>query len=271
MARIHQIAEALNWELFFEKRPNVDEELVREFYANLTSSELKKVPVREIKVPITSNAINKFFELPNFKNDDYSSLMSNIKPENLQEIFEELTVLGSKWTVSKQGIHTCRREFLTPLANVWFYFIRFSLMPSSHETTISLERMVLLYSILTRKTIDVGKIILREMRNCAVKCSGPAFFPFTITILCLKAKILANRIEESEDPEEEEEDPTEIEPMQSAEVLEKVEPIELEVEFDDETSIFRAQPPSSDLRDELSKLMDIMQHMQWQQQAYWRY
>ncbi|KAH1114189.1 hypothetical protein J1N35_007567 [Gossypium stocksii] len=40
MAHIRQIAEALNWELFCEKRPNVDEELVREFYVNLASSEL---------------------------------------------------------------------------------------------------------------------------------------------------------------------------------------------------------------------------------------
>ncbi|KAK5793143.1 hypothetical protein PVK06_034280 [Gossypium arboreum] len=113
-----RITETLNWELFCEKRPNVDEELLREFYANLTSSELKEVSVRRIKVPITSNAINEFFELPNFENGEYSSLMSNIKPENLQEIIEELTVPSSKWTVSKQGIHTCRREYLTPLAKL---------------------------------------------------------------------------------------------------------------------------------------------------------
>ncbi|KAK5825306.1 hypothetical protein PVK06_020122 [Gossypium arboreum] len=123
MARIHQVAETLNWELFCEKRPSVDEELVSKFYANLTSSELTEVPVHGIKVPITSNAINVFFELPDFEKDDYSSMMSNIKTENLQEILEELTVPGSKWIVSKQGIHTCRREYLTPLAKLWFYFI----------------------------------------------------------------------------------------------------------------------------------------------------
>ncbi|KAK5819865.1 hypothetical protein PVK06_024895 [Gossypium arboreum] len=107
MARIRQNTEALNWELFCEKRPSVDEELVREFYANLTSSEMTKVPIHRIKVPINSNAINEFFELPDFENDEYLSLMSNIKPELLQEILEELTVEGSSWTVSKQGTHTC--------------------------------------------------------------------------------------------------------------------------------------------------------------------
>ncbi|KAH1082873.1 hypothetical protein J1N35_022634 [Gossypium stocksii] len=39
MARIRQVTEALNWELFCEKKPSVDEELVREFYPNLTSNE----------------------------------------------------------------------------------------------------------------------------------------------------------------------------------------------------------------------------------------
>ncbi|KAH1130232.1 hypothetical protein J1N35_001610 [Gossypium stocksii] len=170
MARIRQVAETLIWELFYEKRPSVDEELV----------------------PVNSNAINEFFELPDFESDEYSSLLSNIKPENLQEILEELIVPSFKWTMSKQGFHTCRREYLTPLAKVWLYFIRFSLMPSLHGTTISLERMVLLYSILIGKTIDVGKIILREMQNCTARHSGPAYFPFMITILCLKAKILAN-------------------------------------------------------------------------------
>ncbi|KAK5835785.1 hypothetical protein PVK06_011493 [Gossypium arboreum] len=99
-----KVAETLNWELFWEKRPTMDKELVREFYTNLTSSELIEVLVRGIKVPITSNAINEFLELPNFKNNEYSYLMSNIEPENLQKILEELTVPNSKWTMS---IHTC--------------------------------------------------------------------------------------------------------------------------------------------------------------------
>ncbi|KAH1097335.1 hypothetical protein J1N35_014256 [Gossypium stocksii] len=107
MACIRQVAKTVNWELFCEKRPNVNEELVREFYVNLTSSALTEVPVYEIKVLITSNAINEFFELLDFENDEYSSLLSNIKPENLQEILEELTVAGSKWIVSRQGIYTC--------------------------------------------------------------------------------------------------------------------------------------------------------------------
>ncbi|KAK5846179.1 hypothetical protein PVK06_002451 [Gossypium arboreum] len=171
---------------------------------------LKESNYIDFMVPITSTAIQEFFELLDFENDEYSFLMSNIEPENLQEILEELTVPNSKWTMSKQGIHTCQREYLTPLA----------------------------------KTIDMGKIIQREMQNCAIRRSGPAYFPFTITILCLKAKILASvKKTESEDPEEEEEDPT----MQLAKIPDKVKPIELEAEPDVENSMFRAQSPRLDL------------------------
>ncbi|MBA0871530.1 hypothetical protein Goshw_027078, partial [Gossypium schwendimanii] len=41
--------------------------------------------------------------------------MRNIEAENLQEILEKLTISGSKWAVSKNGIHTCHREYLTPI------------------------------------------------------------------------------------------------------------------------------------------------------------
>ncbi|KAK5838838.1 hypothetical protein PVK06_007580 [Gossypium arboreum] len=95
MARIRQITEALNWELFGEKRPSVDKELVCEFYANFTSSKLMEVSVHRIKVSITSNAINEFFELPDFEYDEYSSLMSNIESKNLNEM-KRLRILKKK-------------------------------------------------------------------------------------------------------------------------------------------------------------------------------
>ncbi|KAK5771887.1 hypothetical protein PVK06_048142 [Gossypium arboreum] len=61
-----------------------------------------EVSVHEINLPITSNAINEFFELPDFENDEYSSLMSNIKFESLQEILEELTVPAGDFVLQQR-------------------------------------------------------------------------------------------------------------------------------------------------------------------------
>ncbi|MFQ6646089.1 hypothetical protein Gotur_020345, partial [Gossypium turneri] len=45
-------------------------------------------------------------------------------------------------------------------------------MPISHSSTILMERMLLLYAILTEKSINVGKIILKEIHDCAKKKAG---------------------------------------------------------------------------------------------------
>ncbi|KAK5836091.1 hypothetical protein PVK06_011840 [Gossypium arboreum] len=62
-------------------------------------------------------------------------------------------------------------------------------MPISHSPTISMERMLLLYAILTEKSINVGKIILKEIHDCAKKKAGCAYFPSLITSVCLRARV----------------------------------------------------------------------------------
>ncbi|MFQ6664837.1 hypothetical protein Gotur_031809 [Gossypium turneri] len=42
-------------------------------------------------------------------------------------------------------------------------------MSISHSSIISMERMLLLYAILAEKFINVGKIILKEIHDCAKK------------------------------------------------------------------------------------------------------
>ncbi|KAH1082620.1 hypothetical protein J1N35_022381 [Gossypium stocksii] len=222
MASIREATEALNWEVFCEKRPSADQELVHEFYANLTSSKLIEVSVQGIKGMV-----------------------------------------------------------LFHLVQTYAYF-------TWDHNFIRVNGLVILN--LTAKTIDMGKIILREIQNCAARCSRPAYFPFTITILCLKVKIIPKlkkigysqgtitdwdlyqvagdyiqqqRVELSENLEKEEEDPIEIKPIQSIEIPNKAKPIEPMIEFDMPTSTLRTHSPPLDLHDELSKLMDLMQHMQW--------
>ncbi|MFQ6660296.1 hypothetical protein Gotur_028884 [Gossypium turneri] len=45
-------------------------------------------------------------------------------------------------------------------------------MPISHSSTISMERMLLLYVILTKNSINIGKIILKEIHDCAKSKAG---------------------------------------------------------------------------------------------------
>ena len=48
-------------------------------------------------------------------------------------------------------------------------FLKSKLMPTTHTTTFSQERLVLLYVIVRGLPIDVGSIINKEIRDCAKK------------------------------------------------------------------------------------------------------
>ncbi|MFQ6652170.1 hypothetical protein Gotur_024159, partial [Gossypium turneri] len=52
-----------------------------------------------------------------------------------------------------------------------------------------MEQMILLYAILIENSINVGKIILKEIHDYAKKKAGSVYFPSLITSLCLKARV----------------------------------------------------------------------------------
>ena len=60
-------------------------------------------------------------------------------------------------------------------------------MPTTHTTTVSQERLVLLYVIVRGLPIYVGSIIEKEIRDCAIKKHKAAalLFPSLITRICV--------------------------------------------------------------------------------------
>lgn len=68
-------------------------------------------------------------------------------------MFKTLTIEGS--------------ESLNEEAKVWVKFLKSRLMSTIHTTTASQDRLLLLYVIVKWLKIDVGKVIEREIRDCA--------------------------------------------------------------------------------------------------------
>ncbi|MFQ6629105.1 hypothetical protein Gotur_008332 [Gossypium turneri] len=178
------------FESIFKHQPMMPEKgfnlKIQEFYASLTTQDAIEVIFRKKKVPLTSKSINDLFNLPDVEEDGYYPMIKNINWDFLQQVLDVVTNPGSQWIIRKYGSHSCRREYLKPVAKVWFYFVHYSFMPISHSSTISMECMLLLYVILTEKSINVGKIILKEIHDCAKKNAGSAYFPSLITSLCLR-------------------------------------------------------------------------------------
>ncbi|KAK5843000.1 hypothetical protein PVK06_005427 [Gossypium arboreum] len=73
-----------------------DEDLVREFYANLSMLYANEALVRKKKVSLTSKPINDLFHLPNVEEDEHSTMMMYINWDFLQRVLNVVTNLGSQ-------------------------------------------------------------------------------------------------------------------------------------------------------------------------------
>ena len=163
--------------------------LVKEFYANLLSPGQHNIWVRNLLVPLDSRVINAFYHLPSEINCEYVKLLGKLTLQRWNKIFTTLTVKGASWA-NEEG-RMINRMDLTPIAKVWVKFLKSRLMPTTHTTTVSQERLVLLYVIVRGLPIDVGSIIEKEIRDCAMKNHKAValLFPSLITSICVVSEV----------------------------------------------------------------------------------
>ena len=117
--------------------------------------------VRNTLVPLDSRVINAFYNLPAEINCEYAKLRDKLTPKSWNTIFTTLTIEGASWA-NKEG-RVVNRIDLKPIANVWVKILKSRLMPTTHTTTVSQERLVLLYVLVRGLPIDVGSIIEKEI------------------------------------------------------------------------------------------------------------
>ena len=72
-------------------------------------------------------------------------------------------------------------------ASVWLMFIKKNIMPTRHNSTISIERIMLLYCIMMEISINVGKIICEHLTTWIKHPCRAKSFPCLIKQLCIKA------------------------------------------------------------------------------------
>ena len=188
-ANIAEVIDAHQWGKFAEHPSNPIVSLVREFYANITTSQQTFSMVRGLKVSFSAASINLYFELPDLE-DDYSVLLEASSRASLDSCLSRLTVDGAAWIKERgESVMKCSRPDLHPLAKIWYHIVRTKLLPTTHIETVSKERLVLLDCILEKKGINVGKIIQKEISSCASKLKGCLFFPSLITELCMRTGV----------------------------------------------------------------------------------
>ncbi|PON46588.1 hypothetical protein TorRG33x02_325580, partial [Trema orientale] len=161
--------------------------LVREFYANLTDPEEDTVYVGGVQVPLSEKAINAIFGLGD-PVDEHSEFVEAITELELLTVLKTVAVARAESNVSSHSAYTCIRSSLNQAAKIWYHFLESRLLPTTHGKIVSKYCVLLLYSILTGKSINVGRIIYDEIYTHAARRSGALFFPSSVTKLCQNAR-----------------------------------------------------------------------------------
>ncbi|MED6128562.1 hypothetical protein PIB30_099129 [Stylosanthes scabra] len=116
------------------------------------------------------------------------------KDYRLDHVLEDLCIIGADWVRQKDGRpHYLRRADLEPMIKGWYKFICRSILPTTNRSELTVERAVLIHSIIIGENINMEEIIVEQIYKFVYKTdvSSSLPFPSIIAALCADAKILA--------------------------------------------------------------------------------
>ncbi|MED6147037.1 hypothetical protein PIB30_040328 [Stylosanthes scabra] len=191
------------WERFTNPIQAVGHLMVKEFYANAWEPDKEKrkpytytTMVRGIDINFAPSNIKRVLRLgkdplPNAAS--YHERKAN-KDYRLEHVLEDLCIEGADWVHHKDGRpHYLRRADLQPMTKGWYDFICRSILPTTNRSELTVERAVLIHSIIIGENINVEEIIADQIYKFVYKTdlSSSLPFPSIIAALCADAKVPA--------------------------------------------------------------------------------
>ncbi|MED6125177.1 hypothetical protein PIB30_066259 [Stylosanthes scabra] len=146
--------------------------MVREFYANAWEPEKEKrkpytytTMVRGKEISFAPNNIKRVLKLRKDPPPDAASYEEKVanKDYRLDHVQEDLCIEGGEWVRHKDGRpHYLRRADLEPMTKGWYDFVCRSIMPTTNCSELTVERAVLIHSIIIGENINVEEIIAKQ-------------------------------------------------------------------------------------------------------------
>ncbi|MED6138591.1 hypothetical protein PIB30_075688, partial [Stylosanthes scabra] len=175
--------------------------MVKEFYANAWEPDKEKRKpytytsmVRGRDISFATSNIKRVLKLrkdPIPNTASYHGRKAN-KDYRLEHVLEDLCIVGADWFRHKDGRpHYLRRADLEPMTKGWYEFVCRSILPTTNRSELTVERAVLIHSIIIRENINVEEIIADQIYKFVYKTdvSSSLPFPSIIAALCADAKI----------------------------------------------------------------------------------
>ncbi|MED6150610.1 hypothetical protein PIB30_074014 [Stylosanthes scabra] len=191
------------WEKFTKPIQAVGHLMVKEFYANAWEPDKAKrkhptytSSVRGTEVSFAPSNIKRVLRL---KSDPYPNAPSYEerkanKDYRLDHILEDMCEEDAQWVCHRDGRpHYLRRSDLEPMSKGWYEFVCRSILPTTSRSELTVERAMLIHSIIIDENINVEEIIAEQIYKFVYKTdiSSSLPFPSIIAALYADAKIRA--------------------------------------------------------------------------------
>ena len=187
---IKSVVDAFQWETLFSCIGEYNLDWVREFFTELSVTHGTELMVRQTPVSYSPEAINDLLGLTPPKESEFDRLQTRVSEEELDMILEKLAIEGAEWTI-KLKCRTLKTCYLKGEVNVWFYFLRHTLFPTSHDTNLCMERVYYLYCIVECLPFNVGRLICRAMKSSVDRANSRLPYPSIIHKLMERAQVPA--------------------------------------------------------------------------------
>lgn len=114
--------------------------------------------------------------------------MQEIPEGDEQEIGAALVYGGKNWEI--EGKRKCiPTNYLTTEYVVWFNFIRHTMWPTTHDTTLSRDKWCLLFCIVQNLPINLGLLISQALYQDWTRKKVTLPLPCLITALLINARV----------------------------------------------------------------------------------
>ncbi|MED6111768.1 hypothetical protein PIB30_055372 [Stylosanthes scabra] len=189
------------WERFTKPIQAVGHLMVKEFYANTSEPDKEKRKpytytsmVRGKDISFAPSNIKRVLKLRKdpIPNAPCYHERKASKDYKFDHVLENLCIIGADWVRHKDGRpHYLRRADLEPMTKGWYEFICRSILPTTNHSELTVERVMLIHSIIIGENINVEEIIADQIYKFFYKTdvSSSLLFPSIIAALCAAARI----------------------------------------------------------------------------------
>jgi len=116
----------------------------------------------------------------------YGERMAKTTEFDLKNILNTIAIEGSNWFFNSRTRHL-KVKCLNPKANIWAHIFRHTLLPTSDDADLDMDRGILVYCIMKGYKFDVGWIISDNIKTMGGRSNSKLPYPAIFHRLMAKA------------------------------------------------------------------------------------